>query len=98
MQEGQPWGTVEKGHDGGMCVKTVLIRPPCLQRAAGHIKRLGGLTQGEPLGLQVTILRKQLSTFDAIPALVALIIATLRILDDCAHRYLLLLKPLSWCP
>src|SRR5712691_4458331 len=28
MQESQPWGTVEKGHDGGMLVKTVLIRPP----------------------------------------------------------------------
>jgi hypothetical protein len=97
MQESQPWGTVEKGHDGGLFVKTVLRRPPCLQRAAGHIKRLGGLTQGEPLGLQVTIRRTQLSTFDAIPALVALILATWRLLDDCAHRDLLLLKPLSWC-
>jgi hypothetical protein len=81
MQEGQPWGTVEKGHDGGMCVKTVLIRPPCLQRAAGHLKRLGGLTQGEPLGLQTAIRLKELGAFDALPTLVAIIVASLRILE-----------------
>ena len=89
MQESQPWGTVEKGHDGGMFVKTVLIRPPCLQRAAGHIKRLGGLTQGEPLGLQIAVLLKELGAFDALPTLVAIIVASLRILDDGSHSDLL---------
>jgi hypothetical protein len=44
---------------------------------------------GDPLGLQVAIPRKQLSAFEAIPALVASLIVTLRILDDCSHSYLL---------
>jgi hypothetical protein len=68
MQEGQPWGTVEKGHDSGMFVKTFLMRPPGLERATGHIKRLGGLTQREPLGLQIAVLIEECSALGAIPA------------------------------
>jgi len=95
MQESETWNALAKRHDRGTLVQAFLIRTPCLQRAARYLRRLGGLTLGESLGLQVAVLRQQLSTFDAIPTLVALIIATLRILDNCAHRYLLLLKPLS---
>jgi hypothetical protein len=51
-----------------MFVKTVLIRPPGLQRAAGHIKRLGGLTQGEPLGVQIAILIEEFRASGAIPS------------------------------
>src|SRR5262245_51781401 len=44
---------------------------------------------------QIAIPRKQVSAFNAIPALIALLIATLLVLDDGAHSYLPLLKPLS---
>jgi len=64
MQEGQTWATVKKGHDGEMCVTTCLLGPPGLQRAAGHLKRLGGLTQGEPLGVQS---KRLLEEFSALP-------------------------------
>jgi hypothetical protein len=37
MQEGKTRGTVKKSHDGGMLVEALLIGPPCLQRAAGHM-------------------------------------------------------------
>jgi len=53
------------------------------------------LTLREALGLQVAIPLKQRSTFDAIPALGAIIIVTLLVMDYCSHSYLLL-KPLSW--
>ena len=49
-----------------------------------------------PPRLQITIPRKEVSAFDAIPALGALGIATLLIMDYCSHGYLLLLKLLSW--
>ena len=63
--------------------EALLVRPP-------------RLTLGCALGLQITIPRKEVSAFDAIPALGALGIATLLIMDYCSHGYLLLLKLLSW--
>ena len=51
MQEGKTWGAVQKGHDRGARIEAVLVRPPRLQRAAGHVKHLGGLPLGEALGL-----------------------------------------------
>jgi hypothetical protein len=54
------------------------------------------LTLGDALGFEIAILFQQRSAFDAIPALIALIIVTWHILDDCSHSSLLLLKPLSW--
>jgi hypothetical protein len=85
MQEGQPWGTVEKGHDGGRFVKAFLRRPPRLQRAPGPIKRRGGLTQGEPLGLQSAIRIEELRALEAIPAGGAILIALCCGLDDGSH-------------
>jgi hypothetical protein len=83
---GQPRGTVAKGHDGGMVVKTGLRRPPCLQRAAGHIERLGGVTQGEPRGVQRALRRTPRSPCTASPALVASRVAVLLLLADRSHR------------
>ena len=96
MEEGETGDTLKKRHDSWTLVEVLLVRPPRLQRAPGNLKHLGGLTLGDALGFEIAILLKQLSALDAIPALIALIIATLRLLDDCAHRSLLLLKPLSW--
>jgi hypothetical protein len=89
MQEGETGSTLEKRHDRGTGIEAVLVRAPRLQRTAGHVKPLGRLTLGDTLGVQITIPRKQVSAFEARPALVTSIIATLRVLDDRCHRYLL---------
>jgi hypothetical protein len=48
------------------------------------------LTLGDTLGLQIAIPLKKVSAFEAIPALVLIIVASLRLLDYRAHSYLLL--------
>ena len=45
--------------------------------------------QSIALGLQVAVPLTQLSAFDALPALMAILVAPLRILDYWAHSYLL---------
>jgi hypothetical protein len=96
MEEGETGDTLKKRHDSWTLIEVLLVRPPRLQRAPGNLKHLGGLTLGDALGFEIAILLNQLSALEAIPALVAIIGASLRILNDCAHSYLLLLKPLSW--
>ena len=89
MQEGEPRNTLEKRYDRRTRVEALLIRPPRLKRAAGHIKHFGRLTLGDTLGLESAIRLKQVSAFEAIPALVAITIATLCVMDYSAHSYLL---------
>jgi hypothetical protein len=68
---------------------------PRLQRAARHVQHRGRLTLGAALDLQIALPHQQIGSFEAIPALMALIMATLRGMDDCSHSsLLLLLKPL----
>jgi hypothetical protein len=86
MQEGKAWGTLKKGHDGGVFIKTFLIRPPRPKRATGNIKGLGGLTQGKPLGLQIEILIEAFSALGAIPSRGVITIASGRGLDYGCHR------------
>jgi hypothetical protein len=43
-------------------------RGATLQRAAGNMQSLGGLTQGAPLGLQIVILVKEGRASGSIPA------------------------------
>jgi hypothetical protein len=95
MEEGEAGNAVKKRHDSRTLVDAFRVGLPRLQRAAGSIKHLGCLTLGCALCVQIAILRKQLSTFDALPALMALLIGTLLVLDDRSHSYLPLLKPLS---
>ena len=66
-----------------------MVRPPRLQRATGHLKPLGRLTLGEALGVQVAIRRRQVSAFEALPALVTLLVALVLLLDDRSHSDLL---------
>jgi hypothetical protein len=80
---------MKKRHDHGALIEALTVRPPGLQWAARHVKHLGGLTLGEALGLPVAIPLKQLSACEAFPTLGALLMVTVRILDDCAHCYLL---------
>jgi hypothetical protein len=50
---------------------------------------LGCLTLGDILGLQLAIPRTQVSAFEASPALVASIIATVLVLENRCHSSLL---------
>jgi hypothetical protein len=68
MQERQARSTVEKGDHGRMFVEALLVHPPRLQRAAGHLKCLGRLTEGAPLGLQIAILIEEGGASGAIPS------------------------------
>ena len=90
MQEGQTGHTVKKRHDSRTLVEALVVRPPRLQRAPRHLKPRGRLTLGDALGLQIAIPRKQVSAFEAIPALVLIIVASLRLGDSRAHSSLLL--------
>ena len=90
MQEGEPRHTVKKRHDSRTRIKALLVRAPCLQRGAGHLKHLGGLPLGEALGFEIVILLQEISALEALPTLVAIIVASLLVLDYRAHHYLLL--------
>jgi hypothetical protein len=80
---------VKKGHDRRTRIEAFLIRTPRLQRATGNRQDLGGLTLGDTLGLQLAIPRTQVSAFEAPPAVVAIIIATVRVLENRCHSSLL---------
>ena len=80
---------MEKRDDSGACIEAFVLRPPGLQGAAGDLKDLRRVTLGEALSLQIAIPLQQTRAFAALPALVAIIVASLRILDDCAHSDLL---------
>jgi hypothetical protein len=67
---------VKKGDNGGMLVEALLVGPPCLQRAAGHLKCLGRLTEGAPLGLQIAILIEEGGASGAIPSGGAIMMAS----------------------
>ena len=89
MQEGETGDAVKKRHDSQTLVEAVRVCLPRLQRAAGHIKHLGRLPLGCALSVQIALLRTQLSTCDALPALMATLVAPWRLWDDCSHRSLL---------
>ena len=77
------------GNGSNELIQALLIRTPCLQRAAGHVQHLGGLTLREALGFETAIPFKQLGTFDALPALVTITVAPWLRLNDSAHSSLL---------
>jgi hypothetical protein len=90
MQEGKPWGTLAKGHDGGMLIKALVMGPPGPKRAAGDLQCLGGLSQRKPLRFQVEILIEQLSALSAGPAVGTICIALGRLVDYGSHGDLLI--------
>jgi hypothetical protein len=89
MEEGKPRHALKKRDDLGIRIEPMLPRTPCRQYRAGHGKHLGRLPLGDTLGVQLAIPRKQVSAFEAGPALVAIIMATLLALDDGFHGSLL---------
>ena len=89
MQEGEPRNTAKKRHDHRALIAALVVGSPGLQGAAGNLQGLRGLTLGEALGVQGTILRQEVSAFETIPALVAILVALRLLLPSCAHSDLL---------
>src|SRR5262245_56417702 len=89
MQESETWHTLEKRHDCRTLIQALLIRRPCVQRAAGYVQHLGRLTLGEALRFETAILCTQLGTCDALPALVTIIVALWLVVDYSGHSVLL---------
>jgi hypothetical protein len=56
MQQGEPWHAVKKRHDGGTRVQALLICTPGLERAAGNLKHLRGVTLRQAWRLPSAIL------------------------------------------
>ena len=63
--------------------------PPGLKSRARNFELCGGLTLGEALSSQLSVLRKEVRAFEAIPAWLGVIVALLRVLDDGSHSDLL---------
>src|SRR5262245_50579400 len=89
MQEGETGNAVKKGCDRRTRIEAFLIRTPRLQRAAGYRQDLGCLALGDTLGLQRAIPCPQVSAFEARPALVAIILATVLVVENRCHSSLL---------
>jgi hypothetical protein len=70
-------------------IKPILPGAPHGKRGAGNLKPVGGLTLGDPLGLQVAILFEEGSTSEALPALVTINMAPWLCIHDSAHSSLL---------
>ncbi len=62
---------------------------PGLQSRSGNLELFGGLTLGEALSSQLSVLFKEVCTLKSIPAGLALRVALLRVLDDGSHSDLL---------
>ena len=88
-QEGKTGEAGKKGHDRRTLVEALLGGAPRLQRRAGPLKHLGRLTRRATLGLQRPIRCQEVSACEAIPALVAILVASWRLLDSRSHRALL---------
>jgi len=58
MHKGQSWRAVKKRHYRRVRIKALLVYPPGLQGAAGHLKHCGGLTLRDTLSFEINILRK----------------------------------------
>ena len=86
---------MKKCYHCGRRIKVLGVGPPGRQGTAGHGKPLGRVTLGHPVGCEVALAGKLLRPFEALPALMALCIATLRVLDDCSHSYLLV-RSFAW--
>jgi len=74
MQEGEAGFTVKKLGDVGTDVEGTLLPTPSLQGGAGHLELRGGLTLGDPLGLELDRLLKPISPLEPVPTRVTVAI------------------------
>jgi hypothetical protein len=88
MQAGETGHTLEKRHACGTGIEAVVVCPPRLQRAAGHVQHLGCLALGDLLRMQLAVSCQEVSAFEARSALVAIIVVMVLCLDYRCHSYL----------
>ena len=89
MQEGQTGDAVKKRDDRGTRGAALWVRLPCLPRGARPGKPLGGVPRGEARGFARVRRRQEGRALEALPTLVAILVAAWRLGDDRAHRALL---------
>jgi len=89
MQEGKTRRAVKKRRHHWTRIEALLVGLPGLECGAGNLQHLRGVTLGDTLGVQITVLLKQVSTVESIPTWGTVSIASLLILDDGSHRDLL---------
>ena len=63
--------------------------PPGLQSRSGNLELFGGLTLRDTLSSSLSVLCKEVCSFESIPAWLVLRIALLLVLDDGSHSALL---------
>ena len=68
---------------------TQILSPALVVCDVGNIKCFGCLTLGQPLGLEGALRLEECGTSEALPALLALSLATWCVMDYSAHNYLL---------
>ena len=81
-QAGEPRHTVPARHDRWTRLKALLVRAPCLPRGAGPGKPLGDVPRGEARGFARVRRRQEGRTLEALPTLVAILVAAWRLGDD----------------
>jgi hypothetical protein len=74
---------LRNGYGGGLGTDATPVR------ATRYVKHLSRLTLGDTLGVHTITLPLQVSAFEAILALMAILVTSWCILDDCTHNYLL---------
>src|SRR5207245_4760021 len=79
----------ERNRRRGTNVESVVPDAPCLQGGSRHFEFLGGLTLGDALSSQLTILLEEVRTFESIPMWLAGIVAFVCSLDYGSHNDLL---------
>jgi hypothetical protein len=97
MQAGKPRRAVKKRSHHRTRIEALVVGLPGLECGAGNLKHLRGVTLGDALGVQITVLLKQGSTVESIPARGTVSIASLLILDYGSHRDLLLHPSPLYC-
>jgi hypothetical protein len=89
MEEGETRDALKELDHLGAGIEPILPCAPRCKRGAGDLEPVGGLTLGEPLGLQVAILLKEFSASASLPSLVTITMATWLRINDSAHSSLL---------
>jgi len=69
--------------------EAVVPPTPGWKSRSGNLEFFGGLTLGEALRAQLSVLRKEVRPFEAIPAWLATLVDVWPVLDDGSHRNLL---------
>jgi len=89
MKEGETGYTLKKRYHLGTGIEPILPCEPGLQCGSGNVQPFGGLSLGQPLGVQLVILLEEFGAPDALPTLVPINLAPLFISNDSAHSNLL---------